>query len=113
MHELSIAEEIITLVEKEMGRLDVAGIEAVGIRIGSLAGVDPEALTFAFEAATKGTDLDKTRLKIEMLPVRGECRACRKNFEVCDWVFLCPYCASPELRISQGHELDVSYLDTN
>ena len=48
MHELSIANAILDAVRKERERLNGARVIKVGVRIGELAGVDPEALSFGF-----------------------------------------------------------------
>jgi hypothetical protein len=58
MHELSIANAILDAVRKERELLNGARVIKVGVRIGALAGVDPEALSFGFEVLVKDTDLD-------------------------------------------------------
>ena len=37
----------------------------VGVRIGELAGIDPESLAFCFEALVKGTEMEPLELVIE------------------------------------------------
>lgn len=110
MHELGIALEIIDIVQEESSRRNLNELEKIGIRLGFLAGVDPEALSFSFEAATLDTPLAGTTLVIEQIPVRGECRSCREKVEVDDFVFMCPHCDSADIDITQGEELDVAYL---
>ena len=62
MHELSIANSILEAVRKERERLNGARVTKVGVRIGELAGVDPEALSFGFEVLVKDTDLEPLAL---------------------------------------------------
>lgn len=110
MHELRVATEIIAIVEKEMSDRHLNKIEEVGIRLGALSGVDSESLSFGFEAATIDTPLAGTRLRIEYIPVQGNCRSCAKCFEVEEFIFICPYCASTDIEIARGEELDITYL---
>ena len=110
MHELSIAREIIRIVETEMDRQQLSRVTAVAIRLGALTAIDPEALSFGFEAGTNDTSLEGARLEIAWLPVKGRCRACAEAFEVDEYVFICPGCGSRDLEIIQGEELAIDHL---
>jgi hydrogenase nickel incorporation protein HypA/HybF len=81
-------------------------VDAIGLRIGALSGVDAEALRFALEASTLDTPLAGVRVDIECLPVRAACRACRSRIEVMDYLFICPQCGSGE----QGEELQLARI---
>ena len=112
MHELGIAQEIIRIVHDEADRKNLPRITAVALRIGALAGVDPEALRFGFEASVMATSLERTQLLIEWLPVKGKCRACGREFTVDDLVFFCPACQSADIELTQGEELFIDHLVT-
>ena len=110
MHELSIATEIISIVEKEISRQNLNGVSSIKLRIGALAGVDPEALRFGFEAASAGTILDGATLDIDWLTVKGKCQSCGREFAIDDFAFICPFCDSPDVKVLQGEELDIVHL---
>jgi len=110
MHEIGIATEIISIVEKEASQRGLDGIKEIKLKIGSLAGIDPEALKFGFEAATADTRLANARLNIQWLPARGKCRVCGREFEIDDLVFLCPHCESADVELIQGEELDIVHI---
>ena len=110
MHELSIALEIISIVEEEMTRQRITALDSVAVRVGALSGVNPDALSFGFEAATADTALAGSRLVIETIPVRGKCRTCGHDFEVEEFVFICPACGSTDLAVERGEELEVAHL---
>ena len=110
MHELRVATEIVEIVQQEMNRLNLSGIKEIGLRLGALSGFNADALAFSFEAAVVDTPLDGARLKIEQIPVKGKCRSCGKEFEVSEFVFICPYCGSTNMEMTQGEELDITYL---
>jgi len=111
MHELSIANSILEAVRKERERLNGARVTKVGVRIGELAGVDPEALSFGFEILVKDSGLEPLALDIESVPRRHECSHCRHVFTVVDYRVDCPACGSTETRCISGDELDLAYLE--
>ena len=54
MHEMSIAEGIIEIVERTAGRSGVTRVKEVRIEVGELAGVDIPSLEFAWVSVTRG-----------------------------------------------------------
>jgi hydrogenase nickel incorporation protein HypA/HybF len=111
MHELSIANSILETVRKERERLNGARVTKVGVRIGELAGVDPEALSFGFEVLVKDTDFEPLALEIESTTRRHECPHCKLVFTVVDYQVACPACGSTETRCVGGDELELAYLE--
>jgi hydrogenase nickel incorporation protein HypA/HybF len=111
MHELSIANSILEAVRKERERLNGARVIKVGVRIGELAGVDPEALSFGFEVLVKDTDLEPLVLDIESTLRRHECAQCKRVFTVVDYHADCPTCGATETRCIGGDELELAYLE--
>jgi len=65
MHEVAVAGSILDAVRTEAVSRRPARAVKVGVRIGEMAGIDPEALAFCFEALVKGTDLEPLELEIE------------------------------------------------
>lgn len=113
MHELSIATSIVETVLHEIDRKHLAPVQSIGVRIGALSNVDPEALRFGFEAAIVDTPLVDTKLEIEFVAVQGKCRACNHEFAVQDFVFSCAHCGSGQIETTRGEELDIAYLEVN
>jgi hydrogenase nickel incorporation protein HypA/HybF len=111
VHELAIANSIVKTVLEEAKRQNFRSVTSVGLRIGALTDIVPEALEFGFSAITDGTLLEGASLKIENVPVRGNCRACGKGFEVNEFVFVCPDCESSDIEVSQGQELDIVFIE--
>ncbi|HET7707080.1 MAG TPA: hydrogenase maturation nickel metallochaperone HypA [Thermoanaerobaculia bacterium] len=65
MHELGIAASVLDAVRTEVGMRPGYRAVVVGLRVGTLAGLDPESLRFGFEAMVKDSDLDPLRLEVE------------------------------------------------
>lgn len=111
MHELSIASSIIETVTAEMLLRGLTSISKVGLRIGVLTNVDPEALRFGYETMVVDTPLAGSTLEIESPPVKAVCRNCGLSFEAHDFIFICPNCESGDNEVTQGKELDIAYLE--
>jgi hydrogenase nickel incorporation protein HypA/HybF len=111
MHEMGIANSILTGVTKELQRRPGARAVKVGVRIGELAGVDPDALSFAFEALTLDTEFAGLAIDIEYVPPRSRCRECRREFEVRNYELLCPACGGLNTERISGDELEFTYLE--
>jgi hydrogenase nickel incorporation protein HypA/HybF len=111
MHELSIADSVLQAVRTEAGRHPGAVPVKIGLRIGELAGVDPGALTFGFQALTAGTDLDGLAIEIENTPRRHRCPACATEFHVVDYDCVCPACGTVRTECIGGDELELAYVE--
>jgi hydrogenase nickel incorporation protein HypA/HybF len=111
VHELAIAESIVQNVLAACERNGYRRVSAVGLRIGVLTDVVPDALEFGFRAITRDTSLRNTVLEIEHVSVQGTCRTCKFEFQVEEFVFVCPRCEGRDISMSQGNELDIAYLD--
>lgn len=111
MHELNIAQSVLEAVTVEMALHSGAKPAVVGVRIGELAAVDPDALRFAFEVLTRETDFAGLRLEIELCPRRHRCLDCETEFTVTDFDFHCAACQSLRSECISGGELDLAYLE--
>jgi hydrogenase nickel incorporation protein HypA/HybF len=110
MHELSIAQAIIDqaqdIATREQGR-----VSAVTVTIGSLSGVDPDALDQAFEIASEETALSGARLVIEKVPARIMCHSCNRESSPDFLSPTCLNCGSCDFEIVAGRELIIKSVD--
>ena len=111
MHELSIAQSIMETVLREQEQRRLPPVTEIGVRIGALSGVLPDALQFGFDAIIIGTPLEGCRFVIEEVPVQGDCAACGESFTVDDLVFCCPACGSGRIDLTHGFEMDMAYFE--
>ena len=111
MHEMGIANSILDGVAAEVRRRPGVRPLKVGVRVGELAGLDPDALRFAFGALTIDTPMAGLELDIEYRASRSRCRDCRHEFEVRNFELLCPTCGSLSTDRISGDELEFAYLE--
>ena len=112
MHELGIAE---SALEVALARATAAGATRVlrmVIRVGSLSGVDPEALRFAFTAILPGTPADGATLQIDSVAAVAYCPDCQRDFVPdTSHFFECPGCGRLSSTVKQGRELDLVRIE--
>jgi hydrogenase nickel incorporation protein HypA/HybF len=112
MHELSIAISMIDQIAEESACRGGLDVEVVHMRLGVFAGVDKDALLFAYELASEGTPLQGSRLVIESMPLVVFCPVCRLEktppsvYQIC-----CPECFTPTPEIVSGREMEVASLE--
>jgi len=111
MHEMGIANSVLDAVREETRRFPHGHIYKVGVRIGELAGVDPDAMSFCFEALVRGTELEPLALEIEYCQRRYECATCRHSYAAAREDLACPACGMLESKFIGGDELDIAYLE--
>jgi hydrogenase nickel incorporation protein HypA/HybF len=109
MHELSIAESLLVIIQEEIARHSLENVLRVKVKVGKLTAVRPEALSFCFACITEETPLKGVTLDIDVLEIKGYCEACKGYFEVQDPVMICPKCQSRNVCMDGGREL---YIDT-
>jgi hydrogenase nickel incorporation protein HypA/HybF len=112
MHELSIALSILEQVEQNPSA-QPGGVRAVQVKVGALAGVDAEALRFAWQIARAGTPLADAELEIEQIPLRVRCPRCDRTRTPEIQAISCPDCAGAEQEILAGRELELTSLEVD
>ncbi|MDO9143922.1 hydrogenase maturation nickel metallochaperone HypA [Rhodoferax sp.] len=113
MHEMSLAEGVLQLIEDAARRDQFNKVSAVWLEIGQLSGVEPEALAFCFDAVTRGTVADGARLEIITLPGQGWCEACARTVPLTEVFGECPQCGSYPLQVTAGTDMRVKELEVS
>ena len=113
MHEIGLMQEVLDLALHETRCRDASRIHKIVLRIGRLAGVEPDALAFAFEALAADTPAEEADFTIEQVPVVCFCPSCREEFEPDDFVFRCPRCGELRAEVRRGEELELASLEVS
>lgn len=111
MHEFSLIQGVVDLLRKSAVENDIKQISKVMLVVGEMTMAVPDALQFAFEAFKDEELFRDAVLEIRKEPVRGECKDCQHQFDIKDFVFLCPSCSSPNVRIAAGRNLYIDYYE--
>lgn len=108
MHELSIAEALLEVCEREVTAHGGGTIERACVAVGELSGVEPDLLRFAWEAVVAGGPHAGAALDVEFRPASQTCGDCGEiaTRAAGSWMRICPECGQP-LRVEGGDELDL------
>ena len=113
MHEMSIAQSLLDIIQEEMRKHNAKILKSVRLDIGQLSAIVPESLSFCFEVMTSGTELEGAELIMEIIPLRGTCRECSREFEIKEYAFECPHCRSPNIDTIAGQELSIVEMEVD
>lgn len=107
MHELGLTQHLVEIAEDAARRNGAKRVRTVKVEIGALAGVVPESVEFCFEACSRDTLLEGSRLEILFIPGLGRCYDCRTECALDTYTIACPACGGFSLERLQGEELRV------
>lgn len=107
MHELTLAESMIEIVESAAAKADVAKVTRVRLSIGALAHVESDALLYCCEIVSRGGVAAGACFEVERPPGRARCNACGQNFVLERLEAGCPNCAAHDLLVLDGEQMKV------
>ncbi len=110
MHEMSIVVSIVEIAENEANKVDAKKITSLELDIGTVSGIEIDALNFAFDSIKHETMLSDAEIKINILTAKSVCEDCNYEFLVEDVYSLCPKCDSYKTSIIQGKEMKVKSI---
>ncbi len=113
MHEVGLMENALAIALDYAERDQASRIHKICLRVGSLSGVESDALRFAFDIVTRNTIAEAAQLEIADCPTRCYCVACQTEFEPVDMGYECPNCHSWSTSILQGKELELASLEVS
>jgi len=113
MHELSLAQNILEIVEQNVPSQQRPLVKSIKLRLGESSGVVADSLEFCFSIITADTPMNKAFLQIERTPFMIACSVCRKSFESPMGMSQCPQCGSRETDIVGGTEMRVVEIELN
>lgn len=111
MHEMSLAEGVLQLVEETARREQASRVSRVILEIGRLAAVEGEALRFCFDVVTRGSLAEGAVLEIIDVPGSGWCLPCGETVPIEERFGACPKCGSHQVQPTGGTEMRVREIE--
>jgi hydrogenase nickel incorporation protein HypA/HybF len=111
MHEMSLADGVLKVIEESAKSNHFLKVKTVWLEIGALAGVETEAMRFCFDAAMKNTLAEGARLEIISHEGEGLCLACGKTVTIQQRYDCCPICGGYPVKPTGGMEMRVKELE--
>ena len=113
MHEVGIMEQTLAIALTHAQQQGASQIHRMIVRVGTLSGVEPDALKFAFDVVTQGTIAARATLTIDTIPAVCYCQHCQQTFQPTDWIYACPDCQNVSADIRQGKELELASMEVS
>lgn len=111
MHELSLCEGILRILEDSSKAQGFNKVKTVWLEVGDLAGVELSALRFNFEVVSRGTLAELAAVEVVRVPGQAWCMQCSELVSVQELYDACPKCKSYQLQITQGKDMKVKELE--
>lgn len=111
MHELSIAQDILTIVRQNVPQEELSNIENINVKIGDMSGVVAESLEFCFQAITSETELAEAQMVIEKIPFALKCNSCGSESTNEFGIRVCPDCSTTDTTVVSGLEMQVTEVE--
>jgi hydrogenase nickel incorporation protein HypA/HybF len=111
MHEVSIMTEALRMAEEAAKTAGAGRVRKLRLRVGSLSGVVPDALRFAFDVVRENTLAADATLEIEDVTAACWCATCQAEFECADFFNECPRCRQPAGDLRRGRELEIAAVE--
>jgi hydrogenase nickel incorporation protein HypA/HybF len=111
MHEMSLAESVLQIIEDAAHQQRFTRVRAVWLEIGQLACVEQEALRFGFDVVTRGSIAEQARLEIVETAGHGWCEKCARDFPLAALYEACPECGSYDVKVTAGDAMRVKELE--
>ena len=111
MHEMSLAESILQIIEDTAQAEGYAKVKWVCLESCLLPKVKREALRFCFDVVIHDSIAGGARLEIVETPGQGWCMKCACSVTVTALYDPCPTCGSHQIQVTAGNEMRVRELE--
>ena len=111
MHEMSLCESVLQVLETEAKRQQFQRVKTVWLEIGAMSGVEIEAMRFCFDVIVRNTLADGAKLEIVEIPAEAWCLDCAQTVNIQQRYDTCPHCGSCQLQVIHGEEMRIKELE--
>lgn len=111
MHEMSLAESVIQLIEEAAIKEKFSRVKTVCLEIGKLSHVEPEAMQFCFDSVSEQTLAEGAILKIIPVAGIGHCENCERDVEISQLYDPCSLCGNFGVVPITGTEMRIKELE--
>lgn len=111
MHELSLCESIVEMLQDKATAESFRQVKRIYIEIGKLSCVEVHALRFAFDTVARQTVVEGAELEIDEISGRAWCATCSREVEVEQRHDACPNCQAYPLELRSGDEMRIKYVE--
>lgn len=107
MHEMSLAQGIVDMVEQAAVRERFAYVKQLRLEVGALSGVELHALRFALDSMSHEGVLRGTEFVFDIPVATAWCLHCSQTVSISERGQACPQCGSHQIQPISGTQLRV------
>lgn len=111
MHELSITESILKIVQEKAAQAGASHIIRINLVLGDWSGLVDDCIQFYFDILSEGTPAERALLSFQRVPARFHCRSCETEFSPSEYEWHCPECGSLGGELIAGREFRVESIE--
>lgn len=111
MHEVSIATEIIEIVEECSKEYELNVVKNITLNIGEFSCIEEGSLKFAFGILSKDTICENSNLDIIFIKATAYCHNCKEIFDINFTNKKCPKCNIASSDIKTGNEFLIQSIE--
>ncbi len=110
MHEYSIVQALLDLVEEEAKKAGASQVERITVKVGRLSGVERELLHDAYTIFSEDHFCKGAALELIDQRVVLHCQSCQSEHTIEKLTLACPACQSESVQVIDGEELILMQL---
>ncbi|GAB2894298.1 hydrogenase maturation nickel metallochaperone HypA [Uliginosibacterium flavum] len=107
MHELTLAERAIGIVEAAARKAEARRVTRIRLSIGALAHVDPDTMQYCCEVVSRDTLAAGAQIEVVRAPGLAWCATCSAEVALKQIGEPCPQCGGYQLNITDGDQMQV------
>lgn len=111
MHELSVTENIVSVVTRYAQEAEVARVTSIHLIIGELASIVDDCIQFYFDFLSQGTMMEGARLVFTRIPITLRCAKCQHEWTPANGDWTCPECSAAQAQVIGGREFRIDYIE--
>ena len=113
MHEYSIVQSLLDIIEENAKKHGAKEVKKVVVKIGVMSGVEPHLLKIAFDTFKENSICQNAALEMNIQPIVAKCAECGhvNEFEANSIFFECKECGGVDLEVLDGEEMLLMSLE--
>ncbi len=108
MHELSLAQSVVGIVENAAQANKVLKVSKVQLTVGKLAGVEMQSFNQGLKIASRGTVMQDAEIEITRPDGTAWCMDCAQTVPLKKYGDPCPLCGGFKLTVNGGTDFKVT-----
>jgi hydrogenase nickel incorporation protein HypA/HybF len=107
MHELTLAESVIDIVENAAKQAGITKVTRVRLSVGTLSHVESDALLYCCKIVSRGGVADGAIFDVDRPSGKARCLICGQDFLLEHLAQGCPKCLRHDFQVLDGEQMKV------